>query len=596
MSNLFIHPGLLLLLGAALLPVLPAGLRRMAQLFIPALVLALVCVLPTGEYARVELLDWTLVFGRVDALSRVFALIMALMALIGSLYALKVEDVVQHSAAWVYVAGSLGAILAGDLLVLFLWWELMALSSVFLIWARRSPSSLAAGFRYLIIHSVGGLLLLAGILLYGLGNGGDFRFEAFDAATGGTGVWLMLAGVLVNAAVPPLHGWLPDAYPEATFSGSVFLSAFTTKTAVYALCRGFAGFEILLPLGVMMALYGVVYAFLVNDCRKLLSYHIVSQVGFMVAGVGVGTALAINGAIAHAFAHILYKGLLFMGCGAVLWSTGRSKFTELGGLARQMPRTLVFTAVGALSISAWPLFSGFISKSVTIAAVFDDHHYTAAFLLMLASVGTFVSIGLKLILLIWFGPSRGGEEVRNAAVDPPWNMQLAMGVAAGLCLLLGVFPQLLYGLLPTPVEYNPYSAYHLFETLQLLGFAALGYYFLRAKFTPKAVLSRDPGQAYLLPARLATRLLAGPLQSIDRWWAGLHERGVIALGMKSATQVDVFDQKVIDAAVDGFAGAFRRAGAGVRPLQRGRLQQSLIVAMAVFIGLILLLWGMTAGG
>ena len=200
-------------------------------------------------------------------------------------------------------------------------------------------------------------------------------------------MYLILIGFILNAAVPPFHAWLPDAYGEATFNGSVFMCAFTTKTAVYALCRGFAGMEILVPLGVIMALYGVVYAVLENDCRRLLAYHIISQVGYMVAGVGLGTAMAINGACAHAFAHILYKGLLFMGCGAVLHMTGESKFTELGGLWKKMPWTFVFTLIGGLSISAFPLFSGFVSKSMIVTAGFEEHKYWVGFPTALASAG-----------------------------------------------------------------------------------------------------------------------------------------------------------------------------------------------------------------
>jgi multicomponent Na+:H+ antiporter subunit D len=559
-------------------------------LAVPALVFALVWLQPAGIYGTLGFLDQTLVFGRVDALSTVFAIIMALMCLLGTLYALKVEDCSQHCAAWIYVAGSLGVIYAGDFLVLFLFWEMMALSSVFLIWARRTPESLAAGLRYLLVHTAGGLSLLAGIVLYGMGNGGDFSFTAMASAEASAAVWLILLGILLNAAVPPLHAWLPDAYPAATFSGAVFLSAFTTKTAVYALCRGFAGFEILIPLGVVMALYGVLYAFLVNDCRRLLAYHIVSQVGFMVAGVGIGTAMAINGAIAHAFAHILYKGLLFMGCGAVLYMTGRSRFTELGGLFEKMPKTLLYTLIGALSISGVPLFSGFVSKSMTIAAGFESHHYWAAYLLMLASVGTFLSIGLKLIYLLWFGEKRCDAATWQKAADPRWNMQAAMAIAAALCLLIGLFPALLYQWLPYPVAYQPFTSYHLSEVLQLLAFAALGFYLLRGKLMPKACQTRDLDLPYRLVGRSLLWLTRTPLQALDRVWADLHEKSGVADLMRSARGVGRFDNRVIDGAVDGTAQTVRQLGQCLRVLQRGYLQQSLILSFAVVGLLLFLLW------
>ncbi len=590
MSEFWIHPSLILFAGAAILPLLRAPERRIWLLAVPAVVLALVLTMPTGQFGSVAVLEWTLVFGRVDALSRVFAVIMALMCLIGSLYALKVEDTGQHVAAWTYVGGSLGVIFAGDLLVVFLFWELMAVSSVFLIWARRTPQSLAAGFRYLLVHTFGGVALLAGIVLHGAAQGGDFGFEAFARAEAGPGTWLILIGILLNAAAVPLHSWLPDAYPAATFSGSVFLSAFTTKTAVYALCRGFAGFEILIVLGVVMALYGVVYAFLVNDPRRLLSYHIVSQVGFMVAGVGIGTAMAVNGAVAHAFAHILYKGLLFMGCGAVLHMTGRSKFTELGGLYARMPWTMFFTLIGALSISAVPLFSGFVSKGMTIAAGYDAHHYTAAFLLMLASVGTFVSINLKLVYFIWFGARRADNETWERAADPGWNMTAAMGVTALLCFLIGVFPGTLYALLPHAVDYRPFTSYHLSETLQLLAFAALGFYLLRKKLEPKAATSLDIDWFYRVGGRGLAWVAAVPLQALDRMWAVIHETGGIRQLMRSALGVGRFDNSVVDGAVDGTARAVRVLGNRLRPAQRGSLQQSLTLAFAALAVLLLLLY------
>lgn len=280
MNSLWIHPSLILILGALLLPLVPSRLKRAYLFLVPLLVFARIWAMPRGMFGQTPFLDWTLTFGRVDALSSVFGYIMGLMCLVGSLYSLHVKEDAQHMAAWVYVAGSIGAIYAGDLLTLFLFWEIMAFSSVFLVWFRRRPESMAAGYRYLLVHVAGGVCLLAGILLHSQATHGDFAFNAFDVAHPTLAVWLIMIGFLLNAAVPPLHAWLPDAYGEATFNGSVFMCAFTTKTAVYALCRGFAGMEILVPLGVAMALYGVVYAVLENDCRRLLAYHIISLLTF----------------------------------------------------------------------------------------------------------------------------------------------------------------------------------------------------------------------------------------------------------------------------------------------------------------------------
>ena len=338
----------------------------------------------------------------MDALSMVFAHVFAIQALIGFIFALHVEDRWQHMAACLYIAGAFGCTFAGDYVTLFIFWELMSVSSTFLVWLRRVPASTRAGMRYFLFHVLGGLFLLAGLLLRYQATG-TFAFEAADP--GAARLWdiLIMLGFCVNAAVIPLHAWLPDAYPEATVTGAVFMSAFTTKTAVYVLLRGFAGFEVLAVMGTLMTLYGVIYATIENNARRILAYHIVSQVGYMVAGVGVGTAMTINGACAHAYAHILYKGLLFMGAGALLYAAGTAKLSELGGLFRRLPWVFVWYMVAAVSISGFPLFSGFVSKTMTITGAAEAHHTWLALGMEVAAVGTFLSVGIKLPYFAWFG-------------------------------------------------------------------------------------------------------------------------------------------------------------------------------------------------
>lgn len=580
MSEFWLHPSLILILGAALLPVVPARLKKAYLLLLPALAFARVLSLDRGTFGEVHFLDWTLVFGRVDALSSVFGYIMALTCAIATLYGLHVKEDGQHMAAWTYAAGSLGAIFAGDFLTLFLFWEIMAFSSVFLVWFRRRPGSLATGFRYLLVHTAGGLSLLAGIILHCKAGGHGWAFTAFDVHNPTLATYLVMAGFILNAAVPPLHAWLPDAYAEGTFNGSVFLSAFTTKTAVYALCRGFAGMEILVPLGVAMALYGVVYAVLENDCRRLLAYHIISQVGYMVAGVGLGTQLAINGACAHAFAHILYKGLLFMGCGAVLHMTGQSKFTELGGLYKKMPWAFLFTLIGGLSISAFPLFSGFVSKSMIVAAGFEEHNLWAGFLLMLASVGTFLHTGLKVPYFIWFGKNNCKPETWDRAAEPPWNMNAAMAAASILCIFIGCYTPYLYAMLPYPVDYHPYTAYHVSETLQILLFTAVGFFLLVKKLEPEPTISLDTDWFYRMGGRLFLWVAKRPVQSADANVGEAYRTIGIDPLMATVRAVGRFDNGVIDGGVDGIAKVVGRLGGRIRSVQRGRVQETLAFTFA----------------
>jgi multicomponent Na+:H+ antiporter subunit D len=586
MIEFWVHPALILILGGALLPLVPERLRKAYLVLIPTLAFLRSAALGSGTFGEVDFLQWKLVFGRVDRLSMVFGYIMGLMGILGSLYGLRVKENAQHVASWVYVAGALGAIYAGDLLTLFLFWELMALSSVFLIWFRRTGASLASGFRYLLVHMAGGVALLLGIVLH-YQAAGTLAFDGFDVANMSPGTWLIVTGFLLNAAVPPLHAWLPDAYGEATFNGSVFLCAFTTKTAVYALCRGFPGLEILVPLGVIMALYGVVYAVLENDCRRLLAYHIISQVGYMVAGVGLGTQMAINGACAHAFAHILYKGLLFMGCGAVLHMTGQSKFTELGGLYKKMPWTFVFTLVGGLSISAFPLFSGFVSKSMIVQAGFDQHLLWAGFLLNLASVGTFLHTGLKVPYFIWFGQNRCQPATWERAKDPPWNMSAAMAVAALLCIFIGCYTPYLYGMLPYPVDYHPYSSYHISETLQLLLFTAVGFFLLIRKLAPEATVSLDLDWFYRKGGRAFLWVARKPVQALDSAVGMIYRVAGLTPLMQSARSAGRFDNRVIDGCVDGLAAGVRGVGRGLRRLQRGAVQESLALVFLMVLAVIL---------
>ena len=591
MTDFWIHPALVLLLGCLGLPLVPARLKKAFLLLVPALTFGSVLTMARGTYGEVHFLQWTLTFGRADALSLVFAHIMSLMCIIGTLFGLQVEEDGQHIASWIYVAGSLGAIFAGDLLTLFLFWEMMAFSSVFLIWYRRQPGSTAAGFRYLLVHVTGGLALLAGIVLQVKATGST-AFTAFDVHHLTPGAWLILGGFLLNAAVPPLHAWLPDAYPAGTFNGAVFLSAFTTKTAVYALCRGFAGMELLVVLGVIMSLYGVIYAIIENDVRRLFAYHIVSQVGYMVAGVGIGTELAINGACAHAFAHILYKGLLFMGGGAVLHMTGETRMSELGGLYTKMPWAFIYTLIGGLSISAFPLFSGFVSKSMIVQAGFDQHLLWAALLLNLAAIGTFYCNGLKVPYFVWFGKNKCQPATFERAKDPPWNMLAAMGLTAFLCVFIGCYTPYLYHLLPyqnAAAAYHPYTSYHVSETLQILLFTALAFFVLvrLRKIEPHRGTNLDLDWFYRLGGRAFFWLARKPVQSADTGVGEVYRVGGLVPLMKSAGLVGVFDNRVIDGAVDGLASAVRGLGGRLRFAQRGALQENLTLVFAVAAILIL---------
>jgi len=455
------------IIGSALVPLTRGRVRGAYLLLLPLVAFAYLLWLPPGEYGQVHVFGQTLVLMRVDRLSQLFSGIFLIALFLNMIYAQHVQDTVQHVATLVYAGSTIGAVLAGDFLTLFVYWEITAVSSVLLIWARRTEHAYRAGLRYVLIQLLSGLFLLIGTLLY-LRVTGSLRFG--HVGLDGLAGMLIFVAFGIKCTFPLLHNWLQDAYPEATPTGTVALSAFTTKLGIYALARGFPGTEMLIWIGAAMTAFPIFYAVIENDLRRVLAYSMTNQLGFMVVGIGIGSHLALNGAVAHACADILFKGLLYMSMGAVLLRTGTVKGTDLGGLYKSMPWTTGFCMVGAASISAFPLFSGFATKSMIMAAAAGDGHLITWLVLLFASAGVFHHAGIKIPYFAFFAHD-SGIRCREA----PSNMLLAMALAAVLCVGIGVFPAVLYSFLPYAVDYHPYSATHVVDQLQLLVFSALAF-------------------------------------------------------------------------------------------------------------------------
>ena len=462
-----LSPGLILVVGALLVPLLRGPVRLVYMLALPVLAFLHLVSLPYGFFGAFEFLGFDLVTLRVDRLSSIFGYIFLIATLLSVIYALHEDDVVQQTAGLIYAGSAVGAVFAGDLVTLFVYWEGTALASVALIWARRTEASYHAGMRYLIIQVLSGLLLFFGVLLQHRTTG-SIAFNAIGLESP-AGVLIFLA-FGIKCAFPLMHNWLQDAYPEATVTGTVWLSAFTTKLAIYALARGYAGTEILVPIGAIMTAFPIFYAVIENDLRRVLAYSLNNQLGFMVVGIGIGTELALNGTAAHAFCHILYKALLFMSMGAVLFRVGTIKGSELGGLYKSMPWTTAFCIIGAASISAFPLFSGFISKSLILSASMKEGYFWTWLVLLFASAGVFHHSGIKIPYFAFFAHDSG-----KRCEEAPFNMLVAMAIAAALCIGLGVMPGVLYAILPFAVDYHPYSLDHVVTQLQLLMFSALAF-------------------------------------------------------------------------------------------------------------------------
>jgi multicomponent Na+:H+ antiporter subunit D len=514
-----IPPALILVLGGLVLPFLGGRARAAWILVLPLVTLALVWALPDGPALTVAYLDYELTPVKADNLSRLFATIFSIMAFAGGLFALNQRRVYELAAAFVYAGSAVGVAMAGDLITVFVFWEMMAVASTLVVWSAGTRSSYRASIRYVMVHLFGGVILMVGIIAH-VADTGSVAFGPMRPETFGT--WLMLIGFLVNAGAPPLSAWLPDAYPEASWSGTVFLSAFTTKAAVYVLLRGFPGAEILIYVGLYMIFYGIIYALLENDMRRILAYSIVNQVGFMVTGIGIGTEMALNGAAAHAFAHIIYKALLLMSAGSVMFMTGKRKCSDLGGLFQSMPLTTICGGIGALSISAFPLTSGFISKSMINQAAADEHMALAWLLLTAASAGVFLHAGIKFPWFVFFQKDSGLRPP-----DPPWNMRAAMILFAVLCIGIGVLPGPLYAILPYPVDYAPYTVAHVVHMLQLLLFAGLAFFLMLSLMKRTLTITLDFDWFYRTFGVSVVRFLLRVFGPVDR---KARRTGLVAFG------------------------------------------------------------------
>ncbi len=522
-GNFLMQPSLVLIAAGLLLAFLPLRARNIVLLIAPLIALYVIWQLPDGISLRAGFIGYELAIVKTDALSRLFATIFAIMAFAGALFALNQERTTELAAAFIYAGSAIGVTFAGDLMTVFVFWEIMAIgSTVVLVSAGRGAQGSA--LRYAAIHFLGGVLLMAGIAGEIAATGSiafdKMALDSFPRA-------LILAGFLLNAGAPPLAAWLPDAYPESSWSGMVFLSAFTTKTAVYVLLRGFPGTELLIYVGLFMVFYGIIYAILENDMRRILAYSIVNQVGFMITGIGIGSEMALNGAAAHAFTHIIYKALLLMSAGSVLYMTGKRKCTDLGGLFRTMPLTTVCGIIGALSISSFPLTSGFVSKSMISDGAATAQLAFVWFMLAAASAGVFLHAGIKFPWFVFFQKDSGLRPK-----EPPLNMRIAMVFFAFLCIAIGIWPDPLYALLPFKVNYVPYTASHVVFYLQLLLFSGLAFFLMLDWLKRTLTITLDADWFWRGGGRTAMRWLdrqAGEAWETFTGWTQAKSRAALRL-------------------------------------------------------------------
>ncbi len=516
--GLNIHPGFILIIGGLIATVMPEKVRKYLQVIIPAIALYFAFQLKIGVHLTATIFGWyNFHYLSVTNVNYIFLIVFSVMALLGGIYAMHNPSKLEAFASMGYTGSALCVTLAGDWITLLIFWELLAVTSLFLIWSNNTKDSNEAGFRYLLIHMLGGNLILFGVVMEV--SRGNYMIGNLSGGAHDLPYWLILIGMAINAAVVPLHAWVPDAYPEGTITGSVFMSSFTTKVAVLCMLRAFAGSELIMWAGVIMIIYGACFAILENDLRRLLSYHIISQVGYMVADIGIGTEFAANGAATLAFAHVLYKSCLFMVAGIIITATGVRKINQLGGLAKKSPLLCICFFIAAFSISGFPPFAGFTCKSLSLVAAEEAGLHAVEWLMLFGSIGTALSIPFKLGYYVFIR-----KENTPAKLNPvPKNMYVALVLDAGLCVLFGVVPSLVYNIMPYAQDYSAYTAHHLLEYMQFVPAAFLAFLIYLSHMEPHyGVLTLDMDWIARKPFKALILLL---VKAFNRLQRGMDNNG-----------------------------------------------------------------------
>ncbi len=512
---LMLHPGIIMIAMGFLVMLLPRSMRKPVSVIAPLAATWAFLQMTEDSSLPYELAPYIkMEFIHMDSLAWSFMLVFCIIAVLNSIYGLSVQHRHECGMSMIYAGSVMGVILAGDCLSLIIFWEISAFASTYVIYCKHDRVSARASFRYLLMHAFGGNMLLAGLIIYMFHYGNDL--EHLAVCVGEPCFWLIAIGVAVNAAIPPFHAWLPDAYPESTATGTVYLSSFTTKAAIYLLIRLFAGMEDLVWIGAIVAIYGACMAIMENGIRRLLAYHIISQLGMMIAAVGAGEAIGIDAATAHAFTNILFKGVLMMGAGAVMYATGRSKITELGGLAKKMPVTAGCFLIASLAIAGLPGLSGFVSKALIMDSMHEAGYTIPALLLTAGGVGTLLSITLKINWFVFFGPCED-EKASEVKRTVPWTMNAAMILGTAATIAIGLFPGRFYSLMPHQTMVNPYHLGHVLEYVAIFIGGSVPFFLYLKKMKPHDEITIDFDWFYRKPLNSLILWLARVIESAFKW-------------------------------------------------------------------------------
>ena len=519
-----LHPGIIMIIFGFVVMLLPRSCRKPLSLIAPLVTIWAFLQMTEKSSLPYELSPYIrMEFIHLDSLAWTFMLVFCIIAVLNGIYGLSVQHRYECGMSLVYAGSVMGVILAGDCLSLIIFWEISAFASMYVVFCKHDRISARASFRYILVHAFGGNMLLVGLIMYMFHYGNNL--EHLADCIGQPCFWLIAIGVAVNAAIPPFHAWLPDAYPESTATGTVYLSSFTTKAAIYLLIRLFAGMEDLVWIGAIVAIYGACMAIMENGIRRLLAYHIISQLGMMIAAAGAGGAIGADAASAHAFTNILFKGVLMMGAGAVIYATGRDKITELGGLAKKMPLTAGCFMISSLAIAGLPGLSGFVSKALIMDALHEAGYTVPALLLTAGGVGTLLSITLKINWFVFFGPCED-EKASEVKRSVPWTMNAAMILGTAATIAIGLMPDRFYALMPYKTIVHPYHMGHVLEYVAIFIGGSIPFFLYLKKMKPHDEITLDFDWFYRKPFNSLILWISKVTENIFKWFD--HRSTVIA--------------------------------------------------------------------
>ena len=585
----FLHPATAFVILGLILPFLRGRFWRFLLFIPPAIAVFLSLQMQVGRYWAVNYVGQVLVFGRVDHLSLPFILLFSFMTVLCTVFSFHVREKAQHVAGLFFMAGAFGSVLAGDYWTLYVFWQGMTVSSSFLIWLNREPGASKMGFWYMMLLLLSSVLLLAGILLRERVTG-SFIFGPSDANLMWHYDWLILGAFTINAAVVPLHAWMTHGLPKATIPGAVLLSIFGIKTAIYAMTRCFVGLELFIVLGVITALYGAVYAIFSNNIRRILAYLMVAQGGLMIAGIGMDSKMALDGAISLAYAHTFYNTLLVMTMGSVIYSTREETLGRLGNLFRKLPVVAALTIIGILALCAVPFFSGFTGISMIFESVLRLNSPMPGAVLALFvgfAVAMMIMAGVRLpFYIFWSGSTRHGDSLRPL----PKSMMVAMVLTVISCLVQGIFPEVINRHLPYAMEERSFTLVKLGVGFSFPAAAGLLFFFLRPILKPRVNELPDFERLYMLVGQGAMVLFAKPLSWLDSIFSEVYRTVFLRAFNFLARISDAFDRKVIDGAVNHTATSVMRLSRMSTRLQSGRLQDQLAWMMLLALAFFALIW------